>query len=205
MILSRMICRKGISLQSLTVASRMMCTPNNRKVFPPVDRPSRPINIMKDLRSLRRSPAPALCLGLAGLIPFCAAPAYMLQLGVYCPTLASYHIGYGTTILSFLGGVRWGMVVEGDTIPQTWLQYGWSITPPLIGWAALFMPPPAGYVTLMGGLAVTCYLDLIESGYPDWFRGLRFLLTIIAVLSLWTALMCRILVNPPCDEKTKKD
>jgi len=174
---------------------QVRCESSYRQSYPPPEKPVQPINILKDLRSLRRSPAPALLLGLSGLVPFCAAPAYMVAEGVYCPSLAAYHLGYGAVILSFLGGVRWGMAVEGESIPQTWLQYGWSVTPALIGWSALFLPVAAGYVTLISGLGVTCYLDLIESGYPDWFRGLRFLLTLVAVLSLWTALMCKLLVS----------
>jgi len=202
---SRMLCRNGLlNLNRCAVNSNLSdhlssnlprFESSYKYSYPPPEKPVQPINILKDLRSLRRSPTPALFLGLAGLVPFCAAPAYMVSAGVYCPTLATFHLGYGAIILSFLGGVRWGMAVEGESIPQTWLQYGWSVTPPLFGWTALFLPPAAGYLTLMGGLGVTCYLDLIESGYPDWFRGLRFLLTLIAVLSLWTALMCKLLVN----------
>ena len=84
-------------------------------------------------KGLTQAPAPALTLGLAGVIPFCAAPAYMMNNGLFCPLLASWHVGYGAVILSFIGGVRWGMAVEAKSIQPSWYHFTWSVTPSLIG------------------------------------------------------------------------
>ena len=84
-------------------------------------------------QGLTQAPAPALTLGLAGVIPFCAAPGYMINNGVFCPLLASWHVGYGAVILSFIGGVRWGMAVEAKSIQPSWYHFSWSVTPSLIG------------------------------------------------------------------------
>ena len=81
-------------------------------------------SILSAITGLRHSPAPALGLGLAGLIPFVAAPAYMVLVifykcrlsslsvflqynaGVFLPSIATAQLTYGATILSFLGGVH---------------------------------------------------------------------------------------------------
>lgn len=145
---------------------------------------------------------PALTLGLSGLIPFVAAPMAMAQQGVFMPGLATAQMAYGATILSFLGGVRWGiLVVPQGEIRPTWMQYIWAVTPSLIAWPALLMPTVAGCVTCMGGLGLTGYLDLIQYGYPQWFKGLRFVLTTVAILSLWSTLMCELLLKKEEEEK----
>ena len=66
-------------------------------------RQSKALTIWEDLSQLKRSPAPAMTLGLAGLIPFAAAPLYMSQLGIFVPEVATAQMAYGATILSFLG------------------------------------------------------------------------------------------------------
>lgn len=153
---------------------------------PPVPSPS----ILSAITGLRHSPAPALGLGLAGLIPFVAAPAYMYNAGVFLPSIATAQLTYGATILSFLGGVRWGLLASGGPhLPPTWSQYSWSVTPSLIAWAALLIPNQAAATTLCAaGLTTALVLDLKQQGYPDWFRGLRLILTLGAVVSLLCSL-----------------
>ena len=65
------------------------------------------ISVLADLRSLPRGPGPALCLGVAGLVPFVSAPVYMMNSGFFLPDIATAQLAYGASILSFLGGVRW--------------------------------------------------------------------------------------------------
>ena len=64
------------------------------------------ISILSDLRCLPQGPGPALCLGVAGLIPFVSAPLYMANSGFFLPDIATAQLAYGASILSFLGGVR---------------------------------------------------------------------------------------------------
>jgi len=153
---------------------------------PPVPSPS----ILSAITGLRHSPAPALGLGLAGLIPFVAAPAYMYNAGVFLPSIATAQLTYGATILSFLGGVRWGLLASGGPhLPPSWSQYSWSVTPSLVAWAALLIPNQAAATTLCAaGLTTALVLDLKQQGYPDWFRGLRLILTLGAVVSLLCSL-----------------
>ena len=60
------------------------------------------------LKEVRESPVPALTLGLAGLLPFVSVPIYLALTGVFSPSLEFAQAAYGASILSFLGGVRWG-------------------------------------------------------------------------------------------------
>ena len=64
------------------------------------------MSILSDLRCLPQGPGPALCLGVAGLIPFVSAPLYMANSGYFLPDIATAQLVYGASILSFLGGVR---------------------------------------------------------------------------------------------------
>ena len=145
------------------------------------------INILSDLKQLPSAPTPALALGLAGLVPFISAPVYMYNAGFFLPEIACAQLAYGASILSFLGGVRWGMLVAGGRadLPPSWSQYSWSVTPSLVAWCALLMPGvSAGCVMSSIGLLAAALVDLQQPGYPSWFRGLRFILTFFAVISL---------------------
>ena len=151
---------------------------------------SKPVTIFSDLRNITSTPPPALTLGLAGLIPFISAPVYMYNAGFFLPAIATAQLTYGATILSFLGGVRWGLLVQGeDDLPPSWSQYTWSVTPSLLAWTALLVPNlVAGYTICTAGLLAAVVLDLKQKGYPAWFRGLRFLLSFCAIVSLVTSL-----------------
>jgi len=147
-------------------------------------------SIISAITGLRHAPPPALGLGLAGLIPFMAAPAYMYNAGVFLPSIATAQLTYGATILSFLGGVRWGLLASGSPLlPPTWSQYSWSVTPSLVAWVALLIPnQPAATTLCVAGLTTALVLDMKQQGYPDWFRGLRLILTLGALLSLLCSL-----------------
>ncbi len=56
--------------------------------------------VWQDLSELPRSPAPALALGLAGLLPFAAAPLSMCSQAAFDPWAAQAQLAYGATILS---------------------------------------------------------------------------------------------------------
>jgi len=152
----------------------------------------RKINISSDLKKLITGPAPALALGLSGLIPFVSAPLYMYNAGYFLSSIATAQLTYGATILSFLGGVRWGMLVagNGDDMPANWAQYSWSVTPSLIAWSSLLVPSvTGGYLLCVSGLLAAAVVDLQQSSFPPWFRALRFLLSFFAVISLLTSLI----------------
>ena len=42
---------------------------------------------------------------------------------------------------------------------------------------------------------------MTSPGYPAWFRGLRFVLTFVAVASLVTSLLCKMILGKEKEEK----
>lgn len=168
------------------------------------DRKTKSVTIWEGIKEVRHSPMPALILGFSGLIPFVAAPGYMILSQFYMPSMAFAQTVYGACILSFLGGVRWGITVpEESYIRPDWFNLGYSVTPSLVAWIALLLPSSLSMLTVLSGLAATAYLDTTMFGYPPWFKGLRFLLSLIAVLSLWTTLMCGLMLNSSQDNNSK--
>lgn len=155
---------------------------------------------------VRHSPKPALALGFSGLVPFVAIPAYMMSTGIYEAELAQAQLFYGASILSFLGGVRWGLTLpEGSSQPPNWHNLGYSVVPSLVAWLGLLAPHSFGMLTVMGGLGVAGYLDLAMWGYPEWFKGMRFCLTFIAVLSLWTTFVFKMILPTIQDDEKGKE
>lgn len=146
-----------------------------------------------------------LTMGLSGLIPFASAPIFMSQQGMFLPDIATAQLAYGATILSFMGGIRWGMLILPQSeITPTWMQYTWSVTPCLIAWSSLLIPSTPGCLVCMGGLGLAGYLDMIQYGYPSWFKGLRFVLTSVAILCLWSTLMCKALLPQKSEKEENK-
>jgi hypothetical protein len=136
-------------------------------------------------------PPAALWLGLGGLIPFLACLA-AIWLGWRHPLVgppAPIILGYAAVILSFLGGVRWGIALRMvDRSLQTEALIV-SVLPSLAAWLALLAPPPAALIAmaalfLLLGIADTRLPDV---GAPDWYRRLRILLTAIVAPALLLA------------------
>ncbi|XP_061182622.1 transmembrane protein 69-like [Saccostrea echinata] len=152
--------------------------------------------VLEGVTGLRHCPYPALVLGVSGLIPFVGAPGLMMIFGQSSVAfLANAQMVYGACILSFLGGVRWGFgVCEGKTTPKEWdnmKNMTISIVPSLVAFSALLCPEPVSQIIVMLGLTgVGCHDALTES-YPAWFRGLRMLLTFVAVSSFILTFSCK--------------
>lgn len=87
---------------------------------------------------------------------------------------------YGASILSFLGGVHWGLALRA---PST-RDFIYSVTPSLIAWGAALAPPPQGLAVLSGGFVAAWMWDEVRfrggSKVPSWYRRLRRPLTIAA-------------------------
>ena len=135
-----------------------------------------------------RIPIAALWLGPLGLIPFVAgALAPWLLPAERLPDAGLALAGYGAVILSFLGGVHWGLAAPAGRP----LQIGLSVLPSLIGWLALlvanlYAPAPALWL-LAAAFAALLPGDLLAAGRglaPPWYPRLRLPLTLVAVACL---------------------
>jgi Protein of unknown function (DUF3429) len=134
-------------------------------------------------------PSPlALRLGYAGLIPFVAGA---LLTWVVRPDAHPYVVDtlakYAALIVSFLGGIHWGLGMrEAETSAA---RFAWGIVPSLLAWIAAVMPAYAGLAAL-GALLVVCYLVdrqvYPQQGLKAWMT-LRFRLTLVAALGCFVA------------------
>ena len=129
-------------------------------------------------------------LGLAGLLPFWGlAVDHVLRdpLGLG-PALVSVALAlYAATILSFLGGIRWGLAVAGGERSGSAFDYVVSVLPQLWGWAAMILPDRPRFIALALALLVLGPLDrrLVARGLaPPWFGRLRLILSLGAGAAL---------------------
>ncbi len=128
-------------------------------------------------------PALAWRLGHAGLIPFVfgALLVWLVQ-GEALPFVSQALSVYAGLIVSFLGGLHWGIAMR-QPAPAARL-FVWGVVPSLLAGMAVLMPAFAGLV-LNGVIVIVCYL-VDRRVYPDeglahWLT-LRFRLTAVAAL-----------------------
>lgn len=126
----------------------------------------------------------ALRLGYAGLLPFVAGA---LLVWVVLPEAHPYVTlalsAYAAVVISFLGGVHWGLAMRESAASAAGLI--WGVVPSLLAWAAVMMVPASGLV-IQGLVLLACYLvdrRLYPSqGVASWLV-LRFRLSAAAALS----------------------
>ncbi len=137
-------------------------------------------------------PRPALLLGLAGTLPFLWGALTSVQPGLAewgSDLLGPRFVGpyvqvfYGAIILAFMSGVLWGFATKAEG----WSGYVLSVIPAL--WA--FFTTGGGAERAAGALIVG-FVGLLALDWvfwkrglaPQWWMGLRVLLTLIVVNAL---------------------
>ncbi|KAM9350136.1 transmembrane protein 69-like [Symphorus nematophorus] len=157
------------------------------------------------LRALSQAPKPALYLGFGGLIPFLSAPLLMAATQSFYPELAYAQMVYGASIVSFLGGARWGFAIPaGSPAQPDWMNLGNSVVPSLLAWLALLCRDnfAEGALVVIMGLGLSLHYDLtLLPGYPAWFKAMRTVLTLVATFSLVATLT----IKKFCSEKKIKE
>lgn len=127
-------------------------------------------------------------LGFLGLLPFVALA---LVVWLVAPDLQAWAAmamtAYAALVVSFLGGVHWGAVWAKPS-PVT-APIWWGITPTLLAWPGVLMPPHAG-LPWLGLVLIACYLVdrklYPQLGLSAWLT-LRFRLSTVAALSCFVA------------------
>ncbi|XP_036410688.1 transmembrane protein 69 [Megalops cyprinoides] len=174
------------------------CSPRllQKKRRQPEEPEPRELDLVRyDMKHLTKGPKPALYLGLSGLIPFVTAPLVMAVTELYLPDIAYAQVAYGASIVSFLGGARWGFALpEGSPAKPDWLNLANSVVPSLVAWLALLFRDSIteAAMTVIVGLGISLHYDLsLLPGYPSWFKALRTVLTVVAVFSLVATLLLK--------------
>ncbi len=143
-------------------------------------------------------PFSARWLGLLGLVPF-------VTMTILTVTDTSAGIDdtrfvlrtYGAVILSFLGGIQWGLAIrnsDGNARSRSDLSpmLALSVVPSLIGWVGLLAEETVGFGLLIMGFALVLICDvlIVNRGMgPRWYLRLRYPLTgfVISCLTIAAA------------------
>ncbi len=131
-------------------------------------------------------PAAAKWLGYAGALPFLAGALASLPVTeALRPLGLQLLLGYGAIILSFMGGVHWGVaMMRNDTAPGPLTR---SVAPSLIALPAPLIGGVTGLFILVAGFAGLLVYDEQEARagrLPDWYPLLRRPLTAIVIACL---------------------
>lgn len=126
----------------------------------------------------------ARLLGHAGLIPFVAGALLTWVVNAEAlPHVSRALSVYAGLIVSFLGGIHWGLAFRLSAPPASLLV--WGVVPSLIAWLAVLMPADAGLV-VHGVMLLVCY-GVDRRVYPAQGIGpwltLRFRLSAVAAVS----------------------
>lgn len=149
-----------------------------------------------DLTRFAAQPGPvvAVRLGYAGLLPFVFTAVYLCFAAMpgtdlpFVETLAHATAVYGAVILSFLGGVRWGIAMAGRQ--RGMREFVLSVLPSLLGWGAALLPPVAAMAVLAGGFLMQAGWDqraAIKGSLPLWYATLRRRLSMVVTVALLVA------------------
>ena len=123
-------------------------------------------------------------LAYAGLLPFVAGSALVWMVHDDVHAYAALALSaYAALVLSFLGGLLWGLALREGAPASRSLEWGALLT--LVAWPALLMPPSSSLVILALGLLASYAID--RRLYPlhgagHWLK-LRFRLSTVAALS----------------------
>ncbi len=121
-------------------------------------------------------------IGLAAATPFLSGPTKML--------VAHAMAAYGAVILSFLGGVHWGLAIGSERssdrrkLPSRLIL---SVVPSLVGWCALLMRETTGLFILAAAVAMMLWVDLRATTLgeaPPWYPKLRIPLSLVVIAAL---------------------
>ena len=130
-------------------------------------------------------------LGYAGLLPF-VLPALLVALlpaGDWHTLAARVLVAYGAVILSFLGGIVWGLGLQSRRLTPRLaaFEFLYSVCPSLLGWVALLLPLRPGAALLAACVCGAFVHDALTARLhelPRWFLALRLQLSLGAVSAL---------------------
>ncbi len=131
-------------------------------------------------------------LGYGGVIPFLYALAGIAFGDTeLVPFYMHSFLSYGAIILTFIGAVHWGLIMNmKSTSNCSWFMLG-SVVPAIVSWIAMMLSTKVALSILLSGFIITYIYEktlLWELLFPDWYKQLRTNLTIIVSIHLLTVL-----------------
>jgi Protein of unknown function (DUF3429) len=137
----------------------------------------------------------ALRLGYGGLLPFVMGAVLVWLLRADAMRYVALGLAaYGALIVSFLGGIHWGLAMRQTAAAPASASVSasapaprlllWGVVPSLVVWPALMLPAKAGLV-IVGAMLFVCYavdrVLYVEQGVAGWLP-LRLRLSTVAAL-----------------------
>jgi hypothetical protein len=147
----------------------------------------------------RRLPILAVILGVIGLVPFilCGLGSVSASF-VGAQSSVLLLLAYGAGVLSFLGGIHWGMALATDESGRQRLSLG--VLPGFLGWLTLAASFYTGRPTI--GIALQIALFILAAaaewrgqllgGIPAGYAVLRIGVTVAIVAILTTVVVLRV-------------
>jgi hypothetical protein len=136
-------------------------------------------------------PRAALFLGWSGVIPFAGLTALLVSNPQGTPWALPALVAYGAIILSFMGGVHWGIALNPATPADSVAKaLTLSVMPALAAFGATFLPAPLSLAVLAAGFAALLAYDLAtvrRGAAPAWYAPLRIQLSAAVLARLITA------------------
>ncbi len=133
-------------------------------------------------------------LTFAGAIPFVAATAALwFAPAMYRSFAAQVLLTYAAVIVSFLGGVQWGIAISVlDAAPKSArTMFALSVVPSLLAWGMLLLP--AARERVFVAIALVAFVWVIDAMLyvqaliPAWFFRLRCIISAVVMASLVAA------------------
>ncbi|KAF1834361.1 hypothetical protein BDW02DRAFT_550571 [Decorospora gaudefroyi] len=172
------------------------------------------VGTIKETFSLSDVPQEAYYMGLAGTLPYLATSCSTVYLAwelnhanagygfMLSEANATYllhlieplQIGYGASILSFLGAIHWGLEWAGYGGYQGYKRYAIGVVAPAVAWSTLLMPIEGALIAQFLGFVGLYYVDTratYRGWTPNWYAVYRFVLTMIVGASIVITLIGR--------------
>ncbi|KAJ9605603.1 hypothetical protein H2200_010260 [Cladophialophora chaetospira] len=172
-------------------------------------------NTIKETFSLAAVPREAMYVGLAGVIPYLATSITTVYLS-FDIQYAAHHgqgflmsgelaesllhiiepiqLGYGASIISFLGAIHWGLEFGGYGGFKGYPRYSMGIIATAVAWPTLLLSAEVGLITQFLAFTFLYYNDARASARgwaPPWYGVYRFVLTFIVGASIVASLIGR--------------
>jgi len=172
-------------------------------------------NTIKETFTLRDVPKEALYVGLAGVVPYLATSlstvylSWDIQHAAHTGTgfllsgdtaeqllhiLEPIQLGYGASIISFLGAIHWGLEWAGFGGHQGYPRYAIGIVATAVAWPTLLLSAEVGLITQFLAFTFLYYADAraaTRGWAPSWYSTYRFVLTFIVGASIVASLIGR--------------
>jgi hypothetical protein len=127
-------------------------------------------------------------LGYLGLIPFIVSSA-LIWIPLYHHTALESLSIYAAVILTFVGGVHWGIAVlrtQQTSSLRVSSQFIFSVVPSLIAWITIVFINPYALIILAISFVLFWLIEKLhyQQPLPAWYSQLRNHLTLVATFSI---------------------